>query len=877
MKICMGCMEQYEDSLCVCPHCGFAEGTEPENPLHLEPGTILEDRYIVGKVIGFGGFGVTYIGWDALLEIKVAIKEYLPSEFSTRVLGQTEVTVFSGDKHEQFLDGMNRFVEEAKKLAKFHSMSGIVKIFDSFEFNNTAYIIMELLEGETLAELLKREKTISVEKTIEMITPVIESLSEVHKDGIIHRDIAPDNIFVTNSGKVKLIDFGAARYATTTHSRSLTVIIKPGYSPEEQYRSRGDQGTHSDVYAVAATMYKMITGQTPPDALERRAFFENKKKDILEPISKYVKDINENKENAILNALNVRIEDRTPDMEAFLKELTSTEPIKRNSGEIKKIDVLKWPLWAKITIPSMAALLIVFVALFSTGIIGFDANLRTEITIPDGQTRVPSVINNDYNAGETRLIDAKLLMEISGKEYSEKIVENLILSQDVNGGAVVPENTLIRVKVSSGKTLQMVPNVMGMPIETAQAELNKLDFAVVIFEEYDDVIAEGCVISQSFDPFSEVDDESEITLTVSKGRDSASTIKEAEIKMPNLVGISYNDAIKQLKELGLTMRVTAHEYNKDYDRDMIISQNIKANEKIKNTRVVDIAVSLGYEKTSIPDIVLKTEEKAISKLSGHGLKYKITYDESETIAKGLVISQSPVAGNEVTPETVITLIVSTGAKSFSMPNVVGMQEDEAVKTLSASGLSVSITYEQDDNKTEGDVIKQNVSTGASVKRGDSVVITVCTHSKVITVPNVVGKTQNEAEKAIKNAGLKSGVVKVNSDTIAKGIVISQTPKTGSGLKKNGVVIVNVSDGKNISNSIDNQTSSTTDGRNSSTVISYSNNYDNTGVVSNSNIPSSISEKTSNQTSSNAVNSNTSSIFFQKMMMRSIPIVFLVRM
>ena len=281
MKLCLGCMEEYDDNLQFCPNCGYAENTEPENAMHMAPGSIILDRYIVGKVIGYGGFGVTYIGWDALLETKIAIKEYLPSEFSTRMVGQTDVTVFSGDKKEQFTDGMKKFVEEAKRLAKFHSVPGIVKIFDSFECNNTAYIIMELLEGETLADRLKRDKTISESETIEMMIPLIQSLSSIHEEGIIHRDIAPDNIFITKSGEVKLIDFGAARYATTSHSRSLTVIIKPGYSPEEQYRSRGDQGAHTDVYAVAATLYKMITGKTPPDAMERRARYENQNKDIL--------------------------------------------------------------------------------------------------------------------------------------------------------------------------------------------------------------------------------------------------------------------------------------------------------------------------------------------------------------------------------------------------------------------------------------------------------------------------------------------------------------------------------------------------------------------------------------------------------------------
>ena len=160
MKYCMGCMEQYEDNYDVCPYCGYIENSPPVNSLQMVPGSILADRYIVGRSIGSGGFGVTYIGWDAVLETKVAIKEYLPSEFATRAYGSTDVTVFSGDKQEQFESGMKRFVDEAKRLAKFSSSKGIVNIFDSFEFNNTSYIIMELLEGETLAQLLEREKTI---------------------------------------------------------------------------------------------------------------------------------------------------------------------------------------------------------------------------------------------------------------------------------------------------------------------------------------------------------------------------------------------------------------------------------------------------------------------------------------------------------------------------------------------------------------------------------------------------------------------------------------------------------------------------------------------------------------------------------------------
>ena len=175
MKQCMGCMEIYQDNTNVCPYCGYVEGTQPENTLHIEPGSILNNRYIIGKVLGYGGFGVTYIAWDSLLEQKVAIKEFLPSEFATRMLGRMEITIFSGDKEKQFMEGLVKFVEEAKKLAKFNNVPGIIKIFDCIEENNTAYIIMELLEGETLAEKLEKEEKMCADKAISMLLPVMES------------------------------------------------------------------------------------------------------------------------------------------------------------------------------------------------------------------------------------------------------------------------------------------------------------------------------------------------------------------------------------------------------------------------------------------------------------------------------------------------------------------------------------------------------------------------------------------------------------------------------------------------------------------------------------------------------------------------------
>ncbi|MDR2931722.1 MAG: serine/threonine protein kinase, partial [Oscillospiraceae bacterium] len=311
MRICMGCMERIDDTADICPLCGYKKGTPPREAYHLPPETILRGRYIVGRVIGYGGFGVTYIGLDAQLERKIAIKEFLPSDFATRMPGDINVTVYANDAQEQFEAGLKSFVDEAHRLARFNSKPGIVDIYDSFSENLTAYIVMQFLDGKTVKQIMQEEGAFPYERARDIILPVLKTLQDVHQENVIHRDIAPDNIFITKDGEVKLLDFGAARYATTFHSKSLSVILKPGYAPEEQYRSRGNQGAWTDVYATAATFYKMITGVTPEESMERAM------KDTVQEPSRLGVAVPKNAETAIMNAMNVRIEDRTQSAEEF--------------------------------------------------------------------------------------------------------------------------------------------------------------------------------------------------------------------------------------------------------------------------------------------------------------------------------------------------------------------------------------------------------------------------------------------------------------------------------------------------------------------------------------------------------------------------------
>jgi serine/threonine protein kinase len=267
--LCMGCMEN-KGSASLCPYCGWVEASGPVSALHLNPGTIVNQKYLLGKALGQGGFGITYLGWDLYLDRKLAVKEYFPREMSYREVGMTAVSLHSTGQESQFNYGLEKFLSEAKTLAIFEGHPNIVTVRDFFKENNTAYLVMNYIKGIAFSDYLSHKGgVIPFEEAIRIMMPMLDALRAVHENNLLHRDISPDNIFVTSEGRVILLDFGAARHALGEQGRNLSVILKPGYAPEEQYRSRGKQGPWTDIYAAAATIYKATTGKMPPDALDR--------------------------------------------------------------------------------------------------------------------------------------------------------------------------------------------------------------------------------------------------------------------------------------------------------------------------------------------------------------------------------------------------------------------------------------------------------------------------------------------------------------------------------------------------------------------------------------------------------------------------------
>ena len=348
-----------------CPYCGFSESEYQQNPRCLPLNTILAGKYLVGKVLGEGGFGITYMGYDLNMKTRIAIKEYFPVELvsrdTTRLTspdgkpvsggGSDRVISLSGEKSKTYQQGLKKYVDEARNVSQFAGIPGIVSVKDFFYENDTAYIVMEYIEGISLKEYLRQKGgQLSEEEALAILRPVLEALEKVHAAGIVHRDISPDNIMLTfaekeeagagqfgasaiygNISAVKLIDFGAARMTSKNDQKSLTIILKHGYAPEEQYRFHGEQGPWTDVYAICAVLYRMLTGKVPEPAMDR--LFSDELKRPEELGMKVTPVVSE----AIMRGLAVKKENRVQSVRELMDALYAGKKLKKNrNGKLSR-------------------------------------------------------------------------------------------------------------------------------------------------------------------------------------------------------------------------------------------------------------------------------------------------------------------------------------------------------------------------------------------------------------------------------------------------------------------------------------------------------------------------------------------------------------
>ena len=317
MQICLNCLNTYEEGVKVCPHCGLGNWKYQAAEKTLELGTMLKSRYKIGTVIGDGGFGITYRAVDMNTGKGVAVKEFYPREVVARSsMDHTTVKLVNRDNTAQFQKGLNSFLEEANGLARFNNTDKIVNVYDFFEQNGTAYIVMEYLRGKPLSRYAKDHGgKISVSAAINVIMKMCEALSYVHGAGMVHRDISPDNIFVEKTGKIKLIDFGAARESYGNEEKTLSIVLKPNYAPPEQFRKKSRQGPWTDVYALGATVYKLLTGRTPDQAIDRIM------EDEMQVPSRYNPEVPLFLDRIVMKMMAPKIEDRFQNCDEVRREM----------------------------------------------------------------------------------------------------------------------------------------------------------------------------------------------------------------------------------------------------------------------------------------------------------------------------------------------------------------------------------------------------------------------------------------------------------------------------------------------------------------------------------------------------------------------------
>lgn len=314
----------------------------------LPPGTRLKERYQLGKVLGVGGFGITYLAFDLTTGNSCAVKEYFPRAWAVRD-SVTNCLMPTGEgQQEVYRHGRDVFLNEAKILQGLYTNPHVVNVWDFFYGNETAYMVMEYIQGETIHNYMKNRKhTASIRMANQMLREIGQALEQIHQNMLLHRDISPDNIMITSNGQFKLIDFGATRTYALSNPLSMSIFVKPGFAPIEQYSRTGHQGPWTDIYALCATYYYMVTGEKPPSAPDRQNGVR------LTPLAYKTSNVSATLSRAIERGMRKNYQERPQTVSQFLEETgiynTSTETVTQNGQAYLCLQnqqgavVRKWP------------------------------------------------------------------------------------------------------------------------------------------------------------------------------------------------------------------------------------------------------------------------------------------------------------------------------------------------------------------------------------------------------------------------------------------------------------------------------------------------------------------------------------------------------
>jgi len=349
--ICFNCMGALEAPGAVCRHCGHDNRVRTNGPGYLQA-TVLQNQYFVGRALGRGGFGITYIGFDLNLQRVVAIKEYFPSSLIVRDGSSFTVRPFDKDDTEAFEHGCKRALEEGILIARSEMVSNVVQVYSAFPAHGTIYIVMEYIPGSTLTRIVKENGPLNWQQSYRLMRPIMEALCQMHSQGIIHRDISPDNVMKRrNSDRTVLLDFGAAHSYTETNEHSVS--LRPGFAPPEQYNGKAAQDGRTDEYAVCATLYFLLTGRKPVDSTAR-VYGGAKLETPRELGVKLPSDI----EQVLLKGMELKPERRYQTVAEMMKAFDRATGVKTQTKE-KKAPVVLIILLAALAVAAAAGFMLV--------------------------------------------------------------------------------------------------------------------------------------------------------------------------------------------------------------------------------------------------------------------------------------------------------------------------------------------------------------------------------------------------------------------------------------------------------------------------------------------------------------------------------------
>ena len=642
MRFCYSCMQQIDDEQQdICPHCGEKLEIEYDNDMCLKPGGILQENFIVGKLIGSGGFGNTYIGWNNVLKCKVAIKEYFPKQLTGRERTTGTVSVASDETSQlRFKAGLKSFMEEARNVAGLQDIEGVVQIYNFFEENGTGYIIMEFLEGMDVKSILKhRNNNVDYAWVRRVILTVLYTLREIHKRGVIHRDIAPDNIFVTNEGVIKLIDFGAAKHSDEGPNVNSEIVLKAGYAPIEQYGRKVKQGPYTDLYAVAALFYRMLTGIKPQAANERI------QSDNLQTLSDMGVVIPDQAEAAIMTCLNIQPLFRLQSADDFMEALEGKDfvPVYEPEWILPQVKddhdtishkffdkIRRMSVWKKAGIGIAAAAVIGICIFAAVQKVGNVANVSKVENIVTYSEKVPT-----YQVGST-IEDYVQTIEDKGCQtevtyiYDDTFENEVVDSTEPQMGNILPEDKIVKIIVRGNKNVS-IQNMNKLSVDEIEKKLKEAGIvnpkSKVKFEHaYKKSAPKDKCYSQSMDGKVSSEDISKLIFNISWG-DKNKYI----LKIPKLKGKSEESARKQLNELAKTynckvsLKVGDRRFSEKVKEGNIISQSVKAGKKYNTNledksvsdkervpKTINVVVSIGPKPTPTPEPVVTPQTSSNS-------------------------------------------------------------------------------------------------------------------------------------------------------------------------------------------------------------------------------------------------------------------------